>query len=88
LPRPSKSLRRARSQFASSVLYSPAFRAKSPFLKANGRTNDFESDDERLLHRTSASMHLNMFITATTRMRRYLDCVTLSFSGPPEPEAE
>jgi hypothetical protein len=62
--------------------------AKSPFLKANGKPNSFESDDHRLIHRIDAAMQLNILITATARMRRYLDYGTLSLSGSSEPEAE
>jgi hypothetical protein len=61
---------------------------KSPFLKANGKPNSFESDDQRLIHHIDAAMQLNILITATARMRRYLDYGTLSMSGPPELEAE
>jgi hypothetical protein len=61
---------------------------KSPFLKANGKPNSFESDDERLVHRIEAAIHLNTLITATARMRRYVASGTLSLSGPDEPEAE
>jgi hypothetical protein len=60
----------------------------SPFLKANGRTNSFESDDHCLIQRIDAAMHINIPIAETARMRRYVASGSRSLSGPAESDAE
>jgi Replication protein len=62
--------------------------SKSPFQKANGRPNSFESDDERMMHRIEAAIHLNSLLTQTAKMQKYRSGGTLSLSGPSEPETE